>query len=235
MRIALLGYGKMGKTIEEILLEKGHEVVLRANSNHQATNEDLENVDIAIEFSQPTSAFHNISLCFDNRIPVVSGTTGWHDKMMEIKNRCIDEGQSFFYASNFSIGVNIFFAMNKRLAELLNQYSQYKVNINETHHINKLDAPSGTAITLAENIMETQKNYERWALKESGDNILTINSTRIGEVHGTHVVTYESQDDIIEIKHESKNRRGFALGAVLAAEFLYGKTGYFGMKDLLNL
>jgi 4-hydroxy-tetrahydrodipicolinate reductase len=125
--------------------------------------------------------------------------------------------------------------MNKRLAELLNQYSQYKVNINETHHINKLDAPSGTAITLAENIIETQKNYERWALKESGDNILTINSTRIGEVHGTHVVTYESQDDIIEIKHESKNRRGFALGAVLAAEFLYGKTGYFGMKDLLNL
>ena len=235
MRIALLGYGKMGKTIEEILLAKGHEVVLKASSNHQATKQDLLNVDVAIEFSQPTAAFHNISLCFDNRIPVVSGTTGWHDKMMDIKNRCMDEGQSFFYASNFSIGVNIFFAMNKRLAELLNQYNNYKAHIVETHHTNKLDAPSGTAITLAENIMESQKNYKSWALEDTGENILTIDSKRIGEVHGTHVVTYESNDDIIEIKHESKNRRGFAYGAVLAAEYLHGKTGYFGMKDLLNL
>ena len=235
MKIAILGYGKMGKAIEEVLLNKGHEVVLKANSGHQATNHDLLNVDIAIEFSQPKAAFHNISLCFDNRIPVVSGTTGWHDKMIDIKNRTIDEGQSFFYASNFSIGVNIFFAMNKRLAELLNQYNHYKARIHETHHAKKLDAPSGTAITLAENIMETQKNYESWALKEAGDNILTIESERKGEIHGTHVVTFESQDDIIEIKHESKNRRGFALGAVLAAEYLHGKTGYFGMRDLLNL
>ena len=157
MRIALLGYGKMGRTIEEILLKKGHEVVLKATGDHQATNQDLINIDVAIEFSQPQAAYHNISLCFDNRIPVVSGTTGWHDKMMDIKNRCIDEGQSFFYAANYSIGVNIFFAMNKRLAELLNQYNEYSAYILETHHINKLDAPSGTAIRLAEDIMETQK------------------------------------------------------------------------------
>lgn len=235
MRIALLGYGKMGRTIEEILLKKGHEVVLKATGDHQATNQDLINIDVAIEFSQPQAAYHNISLCFDNRIPVVSGTTGWHDKMMDIKNRCIDEGQSFFYAANYSIGVNIFFAMNKRLAELLNQYNEYSAYILETHHINKLDAPSGTAIRLAEDIMETQKNYKRWALKEKGDAILTIDYERIGDVHGTHIVTHESNDDIIEIKHESKNRKGFALGAVLAAEYLHGKTGYFGMRDLLNL
>lgn len=235
MRIALLGYGKMGKTIEEILLERGHEVVLKADGHHQATKDDLKNIDVAIEFSQPNAAYHNISLCFDNRIPVVSGTTGWHDKMIEIKNRCIDEGQAFFYASNFSIGVNIFFAMNKRLAELINQYSEYKVNIKEIHHTKKLDAPSGTAISLAEGIMATQKNYKSWALNDHGEEIITIESERIGETPGTHIVTFESDVDKIEIKHESKNRKGFAHGAVLAAEFLHGKTGYYGMKDLLNL
>ena len=155
--------------------------------------------------------------------------------MVEIKNRCIDEGQAFFYASNFSIGVNIFFAMNKRLAELINQYSEYKVNIKEIHHTRKLDAPSGTAISLAEGIMATQKNYNQWALNEQGEGIITIDSERIGENPGAHIVTFESKVDKIEIKHESKNRTGFAQGAVLAAEFLYGKTGYFGMKDLLNL
>ena len=235
MRIAILGYGKMGKTIEEILLERGHEIVLKADGHHQATNDDLKNIDVAIEFSQPNAAYHNISLCFDNRIPVVSGTTGWHNKMIEIKNRSIDEGQAFFYASNFSIGVNIFFAMNKRLAELINQYSEYKANIKEIHHIKKLDAPSGTAISLAEGIMATQKNYKKWALKEQGEEIITIESERIGETPGTHIVTFESDVDKIEIKHESKNRKGFAHGAVLAAEFLHGKTGYYGMKDLLNL
>jgi len=235
MRIGLLGYGKMGKTIEEILITRGHEVVLKADSSHQATNEDIIDVDIAIEFSQPKAAFHNISLCFDNRIPVISGTTGWHDKMIDIKNRCIDEGQSFFYASNFSIGVNIFFAMNKRLAELLNQYDNYQSSIDEIHHTKKLDSPSGTAITLAEDIMITQKNYERWALEDEAENTLTINSKREGDTPGTHIVRQESANDIIEIKHISKNRKGFALGAVLAAEYLHGKTGYYGMKDLLNL
>ncbi len=235
MRIAILGYGKMGRSIEEILLERGHEIVLKADGNHQATKVDLKNIDVAIEFSQPNAAYHNISLCFDNHIPVVSGTTGWHDKMIDIKNRCIDEGQSFFYASNFSIGVNIFFAMNKRLAELLNQYSEYKANIKEIHHAKKIDAPSGTAISLAEGIMATQKNYTNWALKENGEGIITIESERIGKTPGTHIVTFESDVDKIEIKHESKSRIGFAYGAVLAAEFLPGKTGYFGMKDLLNL
>lgn len=235
MRIAILGYGKMGKTIEEILLDRGHEIVLKADGHHQATKDDLKNIDVAIEFSQPNAAYHNISLCFDNHIPVVSGTTGWHDKMTEIKNRCLDEGQAFFYASNFSIGVNIFFAMNKRLAELINQYSEYKANIKEIHHAKKVDAPSGTAISLAEGIMTTQKNYEKWALNEQGEKIINIESERNGETPGTHIVTFESDVDKIEIKHESKNRIGFALGAVLAAEFLHGKTGYYGMTNLLNL
>lgn len=235
MRIALLGYGTMGKTIETILLKRNHQIVLRANSNHQTSAEDLKNVDVALEFSRPEAAFHNISLCFDHRIPVVSGTTGWHDKMQEIKNRCIDEGQSFFYASNFSIGVNIFFAMNKRLAELLNHYKEYKAHVKEIHHTRKLDAPSGTAITLAEDIVSIRNDYREWALDEESEKVLTINSERVGDTPGTHIVNFESIDDIIEIKHESKNRTGFAHGAALAAEFLYGKTGFYSMKDLLNL
>ena len=174
-------------------------------------------------------------MCFNHRIPIVSGTTGWQDKMVEIRNRCLDEGQSFFYASNFSIGVNIFFAMNKRLAELLNQYNTYSTEIEEIHHVRKLDAPSGTAISLAEDILSVQKKYKKWELDGTGDDVLTIHSERVGDAPGTHKVKFESRDDLIQITHESKNRTGFAYGAVLAAEFLVGKTGLFTMKDLLNL
>jgi len=235
MRIALLGYGKMGKTIEEILIKRGHQIVFKADSSRQAKSENLINVDLAFEFSRPEAAFHNISICFDQRIPVVSGTTGWQDRMLDIKTRCTDEGQAFFYASNFSIGVNVFFAINKKLAEMLNNYCKFDVKIAEIHHANKLDEPSGTAISIANDIISVHRHYTSWTLNGEGEKTIPVTSTRKGTITGIHTVNYESKNDIIEIKHESKNREGFALGAVLASEFLLGKTGYFGMNDLLKI
>jgi 4-hydroxy-tetrahydrodipicolinate reductase len=235
MRIALLGYGKMGKAIEKIALQRGHEIVLRASSTHILNPEELKKATIAIDFSRPDVVAQNINICFDLRIPIVVGTTGWQKDMMYIKNRCLDEGQSIFYASNFSIGVNIFNEINKNLARLLSQYPEYKTSIEEIHHVNKLDKPSGTAILLAEGILENNPNLTSWKLDEEGDDILSIHAKREEEVPGTHIIKYDSDIDTITLIHEAKNRKGFALGAVLAAEFLPGKIGNFSMKDLIKL
>lgn len=235
MKIALLGYGKMGKAIEKIALERGHEIILRVNSTQQIDPAELKKANIAIEFSRPDTVTKHINTCFDICLPVVVGTTGWQEDMIYIKNRCLDEGQSIFYASNFSIGVNIFNEISKNLARLLSQYPEYKTSIEEIHHINKLDKPSGTAILLAEGIIENNENLKKWKLDEVGSDILSIEARREGEVPGTHIIKNESEIDSITLIHEAKSRKGFALGAVLAAEFLSGKIGNYSMKDLIKL
>lgn len=235
MKIAILGYGKMGKAIEKLALERGHEIILRSNSTLPIDFELLKMADVAIEFSRPEAAAENINLCFDHRIPVIVGTTGWHEDMVHIKNRCLDEGQSFFYASNFSIGVNIFNEANKYLASLISHYPEYKSSIEEIHHSQKLDKPSGTAILLAEGMIENNENLSGWKLDEDEDGMINIHSEREGDVPGTHIIKYESMIDNITLIHEAKNRLGFAFGAVLAAEFLQGKIGNYNMKDLIKL
>jgi 4-hydroxy-tetrahydrodipicolinate reductase len=245
MRIALIGYGKMGKAIEEIALQRKHEIVLRATRETAITKDVLENADVAIEFTNPQSAFQNVLTCFDNLVPVVCGTTGWNDKMEEARKICLQKSGAFFYASNFSVGVNIFFEVNKKLAELMNSNPQYQVWVEETHHTKKKDAPSGTAITLANGIINSihglhdWKNYNAGAQGEDYDDsdksILNIISHRVGEVPGTHEVHYYSDEDDIKIVHTAHSRKGFATGAVLAAEFLFNKKGVFTMKDLLAL
>lgn len=234
MKIALLGYGKMGKTIEQIALDRGHEITIRANNTESIDSVLLKNTDVAIEFSHPQSAARNINLCFDYRIPVVVGTTGWPEDMIHIKNRCLDEGQSFFYASNFSIGVNIFNEINNHLSRLIEHYPQYKASIEETHHIHKVDKPSGTAIKLAEGMIENNQNLNDWKLDEEGVDIIKIHSERIDDVPGTHKIKFESDIDSITLIHEAKNRLGFGYGAVLAAEFLIGKIGNYSMNDLIK-
>ena len=221
MKIALLGYGKMGKTIEQIALKRGHEIVLKIDNDH--TDYDITQADVAIEFSTPNSAFANISNCLRHRVPVVAGTTGWLAHYDEAVALCKTHDTAFLYASNFSVGVNIFFAHN------------YHISIEEIHHTQKLDAPSGTAITLAEGIIaETDKTA--WQLGTTADeNIIPIEAKRIGNTPGTHIVTYSSDIDTIEIKHTAHNRNGFALGAVMAAEWLLNKKGTYSMKDVLNL
>lgn len=235
MKIALLGYGKMGKEIEKIALERGHEIVLKSSSTTPIDPEKLKTAGVAIEFSRPDVVARNIHCCFDNRIPVVVGTTGWKEDMMEIKNRCLDEGHSIFYASNFSVGVNIFNELSKQLTRLISHYPEYKTSIEEIHHAKKLDKPSGTAILLAEGILENNENLDSWELDGSGEGILPIVALREGEVPGTHIIRHESGIDSITFTHEAKSRKGFALGAVLAAEFLPGKTGNYSMKDLIKL
>ncbi len=236
MKIALLGYGKMGKVIENIALSRGHEIVATIDKaeDWNTKSEALKKADVAIEFSIPEAALINIANCFKIDLPVVVGTTGWYDHLEEIKTQCLTENRSLFYASNFSIGVNIFFEINKRLAELMNPYPDYDVEMEETHHIHKVDAPSGTAITLANQVLENIDRKNQWKLDQvhSQDEML-IKAYREDEVPGTHVLRYESTIDCIEIRHEAKSRQGFALGSVLAAEFLSGKTGFFEMPDLL--
>lgn len=238
MRIALLGYGKMGKMIERIATEKGHEIVLIVDENNrgECTGEQLKKADVAIEFTMPAVAVENYKWCFDEGVPVVSGTTGWLDRWEEVTEYCRQKGGSFFYASNFSIGVNIFFQLNKCLAKMMSGFENYKVFIEETHHIHKLDAPSGTAITIAEGILGNHSGYHSWQLdqgREMPGDVLPVAARRIGEVPGIHAVTYKSEADEIEIRHAALSREGFAQGAVLAAEFLKGKTGIFGMEDML--
>lgn len=233
MNIAIIGYGKMGKAIEEILLERGHNVV--AKLNHKPEAGDLQNVDVAIEFSNPEVAFENIKSLLENKIPTISGTTGWLDKLDEIKKINLENNAAFLYGSNFSLGVNLFFELNEHLARLMNNYSEYKVEIEEIHHTQKLDAPSGTAISLADQIIENS-NFNQWELDgKSADENLPIYAKRIDNVPGTHTVNYQSEIDSIEIKHTAHSRKGFALGAVLAAEWIHGKSGYFSMKDVLGL
>ncbi|WP_209399612.1 4-hydroxy-tetrahydrodipicolinate reductase [Pseudozobellia sp. WGM2] len=232
MNIALFGYGKMGKMIEQIALDRGHKIVAKVDVDTE--NIDFSSMDVAIDFSMPNAAFDNISSCFKNNVPVISGTTGWLDRFDEAKKICKENKGAFIYASNFSLGVNIFFELNKYLAKMMSNLEQYKVSMEEIHHTQKLDAPSGTAITLAEGVIENS-NYEGWKLENASENEIQIEAKRIGNTPGTHTVDYASKVDSIEIKHNAHNREGFALGAVIAAEWIVGKTGVFTMKDVLNL
>ena len=236
MKILLLGYGKMGKAIEKIALERGHTIVGKIVTQNRADMDQLQSndVDVAIEFSSPESAFDNITYCLKKGWPIVSGTTGWLERRTEIEKLCKETNGSFFYASNYSIGVNLFFRLNRQLARLMNGQG-YQATMTEIHHIHKLDAPSGTAITLAEGVIEETADLEGWILApESEQNYLEIVSEREGEVPGTHIVRYDSEVDRIEISHTAHNRLGFALGAVISAEWLSGKEGVFGMNDLLK-
>lgn len=238
MNIAIIGYGKMGKIIENLAIEKGHKITLKIDDTNlnELTVENLKKSDVAIEFTNPEAAFKNINLCFDAKIPVISGTTGWLDKFDQIEKRCKTENQAFFYASNYSLGVNIFFKLNQHLAKIMNQFGGFDVSVDETHHIHKLDAPSGTAITIAEGIIENMDRKETW-VKENTENDaqIAVKSFRVGEHPGEHTVTYSSNVENIKITHESKNREGLAQGAIMAAEFIIGKTGILGMDDLLNI
>ncbi|MGG6230578.1 4-hydroxy-tetrahydrodipicolinate reductase [Tenacibaculum sp. SDUM215027] len=233
MKIALLGYGRMGKEIEKIALQRGHEIIIKTSGKEAY---DITKADVAIDFSIPSSAYNNISTCINNNVPVISGTTGWLDKYNDIVDLCNEKKGAFIYASNFSLGVNVFFELNKQLAKMMSTLEQYNVSIEEIHHTKKLDAPSGTAITLAEGVIEGT-NKKAWELdqKTSEDNI-SITAIRTPDVPGTHTVTYNSEVDTIDIKHTAHNRQGFALGAVIAAEWLKkDKTGVFTMRDVLNL
>ncbi|CAM4022505.1 4-hydroxy-tetrahydrodipicolinate reductase [Flavobacterium antarcticum] len=233
MKIALLGYGKMGQVIERIALERGHEIVLKKSRN--ASFEGLQKADVAIDFSIPNAAVDNISTCLENGIPVISGTTGWLAHYPKMAQLCEEKKGAFIYGSNFSLGVNIFFELNTYLAKIMSQFTQYSTSIEEIHHVQKLDAPSGTAITLAESIINNS-DYSSWALDEAEtSDELVIKAARIPNVPGTHTITYQSPVDTIEIKHEAHSREGFALGAVVAAEWLLGKKGVYTMKDVLNL
>ena len=237
MKIALIGYGKMGKTIEQIALQRGHQIVSIIDINNTADfeSEAFRSADVAIEFTTPATALGNYMRCFEANVPVVSGTTGWLEHLDEVKAKCEQEGKTFFYASNFSVGVNIFFALNRYLAKIMNGFPAYDVRMTEVHHIHKLDAPSGTAITLAEGILENVERKERWTLETAEQTTdLPIHAIREGEVPGIHEIIYESEADTISIKHDAKSRAGFALGAVIAAEFTAGKKGFLGMNDLFH-
>ena len=238
MRIALIGYGRMGKEIEKIALSRGHEIGLTIDLDNQddLTTENLQKCDVAIEFTIPASAVNNYKLCFEAGIPVVSGTTGWLDKKDDVYNACNEKNGTFFYGSNFSVGVNLFFELNKKLAELMAPRSEYDVEMTEVHHTQKLDAPSGTAISLAEDIIESLPTIDSWVNDKSpANNEMNIKSERVGQVPGIHTVKYESEIDFIEITHSAKSRTGFAFGAVLAAEYCLENKGILTMKDLLKL
>lgn len=232
MKIALLGYGKMGQTIERIALERGHEIVLKKDEFN--TYEGLSNADVAIDFSIPAVAVENISSCFYANVPVISGTTGWLDRYDEMVALCEEKKGAFISSSNFSLGVNLFFGLNEYLAKMMSKFDSYKVEMEEIHHTQKLDAPSGTAISLAKGVIENS-NYTNWTMENPNPNEIHIEAVRIGDVPGTHSVTYNSGIDTIEIKHTAHNREGFALGAVIAAEWIVGKQGIFTMRDVLEL
>lgn len=238
MKIALIGYGKMGHMIEEIALQRGHEVVLKINidNTEDFTAENISGADVAIEFTAPESAFENVKRCIDFGVPVVSGSTGWNENIPAAKEQCLQKGTAFLHASNFSIGVNIFFQVNKLLAKLMASQPDYDVSLKEIHHTQKKDAPSGTAVTLAEQVLATIGRKKAWVNTESEKpEELSILSERVDPAPGTHHVKYSSEVDDIEIIHTAHSRKGFALGAVLAAEFLAGKKGVFTMDDVLNL
>ncbi len=222
----------MGQMIEQIAINRGHVIIAKIDENTQ--NIDFNSMDVAIDFSMPEAAFGNITKCLNNNVPVISGTTGWLDKYEDAITLCNDKKGAFIYASNFSLGVNIFFELNNYLAKMMQNLPEYKVSLEEIHHTQKLDAPSGTAITLAEGVI-ANSNYSEWKLDNSSDTILPITSKRIGKVPGTHTVDYDSFVDSISIKHTAHNREGFALGAVTAAEWIIGKSGVFTMRDVLNL
>jgi 4-hydroxy-tetrahydrodipicolinate reductase len=233
MKIALLGYGKMGKTIEQIALKRGHDVVLTIDKDD--TDYDISKADVAIDFSIPSVAFNNITNCINHNVPVISGTTGWLDHYDEAVALCKEKNGAFIYASNYSLGVNIFFELNKTLAKMMSTLKQYNVSMEEIHHTQKLDAPSGTAISLANDIISQHQNYNSWKLDEGDETTIPIVAKRIEDVPGTHTVDYKSEVDTITIEHIAHTRQGFALGAVVAAEWIADKKGVFTMNDVLNI
>lgn len=238
MKIAIIGYGKMGKMIEETSIEIGHQTGLIVDVKNLAdlTPQNLTGHDVAIEFTTPDAAFHNISACFDAHIPVVSGTTGWLNKFEEVRERCLKENQSLVYASNFSIGVNILFALNRYLARIMNQYKQYNPRIEEIHHTKKLDAPSGTAISLSEGILSEISRYNDWKLTDQPDEkTIPVKAVRKNNIPGIHEITYESDFDTLSIRHSAKSRKGFAIGALLAAEFIVDRKGIYSMEEVLHI
>lgn len=239
MNIAIIGYGKMGKEIEKIALERGHTISLKVTSqNADYAPAHLQSSDVAIEFSIPEAAKQNIFKCFEANVPVAVGTTAWYADFEEVVAKCTTENQALLYASNFSLGVNLFWQMTDKLSALMENHKEYTASINEIHHTEKLDAPSGTAITTAEKIISNSSNLNDWFLSENGKTqelSLPISAERIPNVPGTHTVTYASDIDKIELTHEAKSRKGFALGSVLAAEFLHKKQGVFTMNDLLGI
>lgn len=231
MKIALLGYGRMGKTIEKIAQERGHQIVSKID---KGDSYNFNNADVAIDFSIPDAALNNITAALEAQVPVISGTTGWLESYNNVKSLCESKNGAFLYASNFSIGVNIFFELNKQLAKMMSTLDNYRVSMTELHHIHKLDAPSGTAITLAKDIIK-ETNLEGWSLDEDQDQKIRIDSIREGEAPGTHTIFYTSEVDTISIEHKAHSRQGFALGAVIAAEWIKDKTGVYSMKDVLDL
>ena len=232
MKIALLGYGKMGKEIEKLSKKRGHEIVAIIDKNF--SKGEISNADVSINFSTPKAAKENILNSLKLNIPVVSGTTGWLEDINTITNFCKKNNGAFLYSSNFSIGVNIFFKMSDILSKLMNEYNDYKASIEETHHTKKIDSPSGTAITLAEKIIDNS-NYKSWTLKENKQDELPIKVNRIGDVKGNHIVKYNSSIDTIKIEHDAKSREGFALGSIIASEWIIGKTGVFSFNDVLKI
>ena len=236
MNIAIIGYGEMGREIEKICRARGHNIVctIDVNEEDKFKSDEFKSADVAIEFTSPDSALNNYKKAFAANVPVVSGTTGWLNNIDEVKDACEKDGQTFFYASNFSLGVNILFAVNKYLANIMNDFDDYEVHVDETHHIHKLDAPSGTALTIADDILESITRKKQWALdKQNNAEDLRINAYREGEIPGIHTITYDSDVDTITLSHNAKSRKGFALGAVVAAEFTAKHKGFLGMQDLL--
>ena len=229
MKIGIIGYGKMGKAVEKIAVQRGHSIAFKTNDFNLNL---INDVDITIEFSTPESAFTNIKKCLDSNVPVVTGTTGWLDDLEDIKNLCDKKNGSFLYASNFSLGANLFFELNKKLSYLMAGKNEYKTSIDEIHHVHKVDKPSGTAITLAKDIISDSR-YRDWELDSHFKDKISISSIRENEVNGVHKVSYSSENDIISIKHEALNRNGFALGAVISAEWLVNKKGCFSISDML--
>ena len=237
MNIALIGYGKMGKSIEKMATERGHHIssIVDLDSRERLSEIAPNNTNVVIEFSNPSSAFDNISACLRKKVPVISGTTGWLDQLPNIEALCVAHQGTFLTASNFSLGVNIFFKLNEWLSQVIGQFPDYKIDIEETHHLQKLDKPSGTAITLAENIIKTHPHYRRWDLNASKENDMNIASIRQAEVTGKHVINYHSSIDTIAITHKAHSREGFALGAVLVAEWIQNKKGIFTMNDFIKI
>lgn len=237
MKAAIIGYGKMGREIEKVLIERGHEVTLKIDIDNSSdlNEQNLKDIDVAIEFTSPVTAYANVRKCLECGTAVVCGSTGWNDGVQELKEYCRANGGAFFYSSNYSVGMNVMFKLNKILAAIMNSQPEYNVSMEETHHIHKLDSPSGTAVTLAEGIMESVERKTSWVNQatDKADEIGII-SYREGEVPGIHTVIYDSEADTLELKHSAKSRRGLVLGAVLAAEFLQGKQGVFSMDDMLK-
>lgn len=238
LKIIIIGYGRMGQEIKQLAEKRGHEILMTIDKDNQEdfTPENLKKADVAIEFTLPDAAFDNIMKCFESDVPVVSGTTGWMDRFYDIRKYCLEHDQAFLYASNFNLGMNLFFKVNDYVAKIMNHYSNYDVGIEETHHVHKVDAPSGTAVKLAESLISEIKRKNKWKKEKSeAEDEIPVKSIREDEVPGIHRVMYSSSFDEIELKHSAKSREGFALGAVMAAEFIHDKQGVYSMDDLLNI